>query len=59
MWVIERTDQGGGYLNQPNSRSSWTRSLENARKFPTQEAARLECCPENERPVNVLDRIRN
>ena len=48
MYVIRRTDQGGGWLANPGSRHSYTHYLQNARRFPTLAAAQSECCPGNE-----------
>jgi hypothetical protein len=53
MYVIERTDQGGGYVAMPGSRGSYTQDICNARTFATEEEARAECCPDNERPVRL------
>lgn len=55
MYVIRRTDQGGGYVAQPGSKHSYTRNLERARTFDTRDAAQSECCPGNEIPVAVAD----
>ena len=53
MYVIRRTDQGGGYVAKPGSRSSYTKSLARAEKFPDRETAEGHSCPENERAVNL------
>ena len=58
MYVIRRTDQGGGYVAPPGSHSSYTKKLERARIFPTKEAADAECCPENEVAVPVAHLLR-
>lgn len=58
MYVIKRTDQGGGYVAQSGSKSSYTTSLELARKFPTREAAEAERCPGNEVVLDVNDILR-
>lgn len=57
MYVICRTDQGGGYLKNPRlvTKSCWTFDLAKARIFPTYESADRERCPENERVVAVAD----
>ena len=57
MYVIQRTDQGGGYLgaNPGMTGQTWVRDLRNARTFRTEADARKECCPGNERPVRVDD----
>jgi len=52
-WILKRTDQGGGYVNQPGSGSSYTRDPLRAKRYPTKEAAREDSCVENERPVNL------
>jgi len=46
VFVIQRAD--GWLVSLPGSRSSYTRTLERARVFPTREAADAERCPENE-----------
>lgn len=50
-YVIERVDQGGGYVSKPGSASTWTKKLQDARIWPTREAAQRELCVENERIV--------
>jgi hypothetical protein len=57
MYVIKNTEHGG-YVNQPGSRSSYTRSLEQARKFDTKDQAEGERCPENEVVIDVNDLLR-
>lgn len=47
-YIIERTDQGGGYVAKPGSNSSYTHRLEDARVYPTREAAERDRCPGNE-----------
>ena len=51
-YVIERIDQGGGYVARPGSRGSYTRSLEHAEKYQDEQIAQRNCC-ENERPANL------
>lgn len=53
MYVLIRTDQGGGYVAKPGHRSSYTPRLEDAKKYPTKEAAKRDACPENEHAVKV------
>lgn len=56
MWVIRRTDQGGGFLRDapaPKTGHIWTNDLRNAKTFWSEEAARNHCCPDNEVPVRV------
>jgi hypothetical protein len=52
MYVLQRTD--GAYVTHPGSAHSYTRYLQEARTFPTREAAERERCPENER-VLILE----
>lgn len=54
MYVIKRTDQGGGYLAPAGSQHSHTHKLEKAQTFPTREAAQAQCC-ENERAVTPFE----
>lgn len=48
MFVIRRTDQGGGYVSKPGSSHSYTKQVTRIRKFSTREEADAERCPENE-----------
>ena len=52
MYVLKRIDQGGGYVAQPGSKSSYTRSLITARLFHTMEEAEKDRCVENEVVLN-------
>lgn len=56
MYVIKRNEDGH-YVTHPGSRNSYTRSLEQARTFPTREEAERECCG-NERAVAVSSILR-
>ena len=47
FYVIERLDQGGGFLAHPGYMLSFTH-IGSARRFATREAAEAELCPENE-----------
>jgi hypothetical protein len=47
MYVIKRTDQGGGWVSKPGSDKTYTKNLQNALVFRTAEQARVQCC-ENE-----------
>jgi hypothetical protein len=47
-YVIQRTDQGGGYVTPPGSAKSYTRNLAKARKFTTRDEANGNRCVENE-----------
>jgi hypothetical protein len=55
MYVIERTDQGGGYVAPSGSRYSYTKSLEKARTFSTRDEADGHRCPGNEVVVPVSE----
>lgn len=57
MYIIERTDQGGGYVAQPGSRGSYTRNIEKARKYPTREAAEADRCEGNEVVIDLFVKI--
>tara|TARA_B100002049_G_scaffold93692_1_gene69266 strand:- start:801 stop:992 length:192 start_codon:yes stop_codon:yes gene_type:complete len=47
-YVLKRTDQGGGYVAEPGSKSSYTNNVARARKFRSKEEAEAERCVENE-----------
>lgn len=47
-WVLKRTDSWGGWVAQPGSASSYTGSLQHARRYPSKEAAERDRCPDNE-----------
>lgn len=51
-WLVQRIDQGGGYLAPAGSPKSWIKTKAAARRFPSYEAALAECC-DNERPVRL------
>ena len=53
MYVIKRTDQGGGYLGHAEDGHTWTKHLQRAIVFSSREAAEKNCCPENEIAVSV------
>jgi hypothetical protein len=55
MWVLWRTDQGRGWVTRPGSRGSYSRRLQDARTWPTREAAEADRCPENEVAERVED----
>lgn len=57
-YVIQRTDQGGGYVARPGSRGSYTGKLQEARVYPTRQAAEADRCVENERVLSVDEAIR-
>jgi hypothetical protein len=54
MYVIQRTDQGGGYVAQSGSAHSYVKDSKDARKFSTKEEAESERCPQNERVVQEV-----
>lgn len=55
MYVLVKTDQGGGYVAAPGREKSHTHRLEEAQTFTTREKAVKNSCPGNEKPVRVLD----
>ena len=55
MYVIRRTDQGGGYVSKPGSKRSYTKKLEAARVYPTRSEADADRCPDNEVTLAVSD----
>lgn len=54
QFLIKRTDQGGGYVARPGAEHSYTKSLRQARRFDTREAAERDRCPGNE-VVTTID----
>lgn len=53
MYVIQRTDQGGGYVAEYGSKHSYTNRVEKARRYRTREEADTDRCPENEVVVEL------
>lgn len=53
MYVIKRTDQGGGFVAKLGSADSYTSDLRRAWIFATREKALAQCCPDNEIPVAI------
>lgn len=53
-YIIQRIDQGGGYLGHAPGQTgqTWVRDIAKAARFVTLEAAQRECC-ENETPVEL------
>lgn len=51
-WVLERTDQSGGYVTPRGSEKSYTPDKAAARRFSTRAEAEQESCG-NERPVKL------
>lgn len=48
MFVIRRTDQGGGFVAPSRNEHSFVRRVEDARHFSTRDEAERHCCPGNE-----------
>lgn len=48
IWIVRRTDQGGGYLQPPGSKNSYG-PARTARRFRSEREAADECC-DNETP---------
>ena len=55
MYVIRRDD--GAYVARQGSKNSYTKSLENARRFATRAAAEADACG-NESVVSIYDIFR-
>jgi len=53
MYVIKRTDQGGGYVAKSGMDNSYTTHVEHVRKFATREEAESNRCPGNEVVVQL------
>ncbi len=58
MYVLKRTDQGGGYVAPAGSSGSYTPKLQNARTFYTYAEADKERCPGNEIIVPASEEMR-
>lgn len=54
-FVLQRTDQGGGFVAQDGSGQTYTHSIRLAKKYSTREAADADRCPDNEVVVDVLE----
>lgn len=54
FYVIERVDQGGGFVTPPGSMHSYTKNLLKARRFQTFACADGARCVGNERVVEVV-----
>lgn len=53
MYVIKKTDQGGGYVAKDGNEHSYTHDIEEAKVFKTRQQAELNLCPENETVVRI------
>jgi hypothetical protein len=53
-WIIERMDQGGGYVAKEGSRSSYTKRPDCARTFSTEAGALRNSCTGNEIAVQYF-----
>lgn len=58
-YLIERTDQGGGYVTPPGSLRSYTKDVTKARRYRTAEAAERDRCEGNERVVSLAQLVWN
>lgn len=58
MYVLRRTDQGGGWVARPGSANSYTHKLQNAATWATRQAAYNDHCPDNEVIEEVEDILR-
>ena len=55
MYILRRTDQGGGYVAPSGSKSSYTTIPTRAKRYETKEQAIADSCIENEVPVNLYE----
>lgn len=57
MFVIQKTDSpyNNFYVAPPGSEKSYVKNLQDARSYPTRDAANADRCVENERVVDVND----
>lgn len=53
MYLIKRTDQGGGYVSTPDSEKSYTHRIENAQVFLSRSVADSQRCKGNEVVVEL------
>lgn len=54
-FVIQRTDQGGGYVTPAGSEKAYTKKLERARVYGTRSEAQRHLCPGNERVLSLAE----
>jgi hypothetical protein len=59
MYVIQRMDQGGGYVTVSGHKSSFTKRLEEARIYRDRESAEADRCPQNERVIALTTLLQN
>ena len=59
MYILMRTDQGGGYVNQPGSKKAYNTNPLAAKRYQDQESAVRDSCPGNEVPVDLNHIIDN
>lgn len=48
-YLLQRTDQGGGFVAKPGLGKSYTHTAALAREYRTRAEAEADRCPENER----------
>ncbi len=53
MYVIKRTNKGGGYVAEPGSVEDYTKNLERACKYSSLWAARRQTCTPGEKVVAI------
>jgi hypothetical protein len=53
MYVLKRTDQGGGYVAKEGHSKSYTFKTKYMRTYNTEKDAIRDSCIENEIPVHV------
>ena len=53
LWLLKRTDQGGGYVAVDGHPHSYTGDVCYARLFRTRESAEKSMCKGNETPIKL------
>ena len=57
MYLLKRTDHGGGYVSENGHKASYTNNLRYAKKYHTKEQAENDRCIENEVIVLLDDAL--
>lgn len=55
MYLLKRTDQGGGYVSKPGLKEAYTTNLDKVRIFTSKEDAERNRCIENEIIIPLSD----
>jgi len=55
MYLLKRTDQGGGYVARSGLREAYTLNIDKVRLFTTKEDAERNRCTDNEIIIHLDD----